>query len=74
MNTSTWSDIVAYLEGSCNSLHEALESFNALELENDDTFLSFLDDQIFYCVQCGWWCNVDEENIVDDEQYCDDCC
>jgi hypothetical protein len=73
MNTSTWSDIVYYLEGSCNTLHEALEAFNMTELENDDTFLSFLDDQIFYCIQCGWWCPKDEENIVAGEQMCD-CC
>lgn len=73
MDTSTWSEIIAYLEGSCYSLHEALSSFNMLELENDDTFLSFLDDQIFYCVQCGWRCNTDEENIVNSEQYCNDC-
>lgn len=73
MNNSTWSEIVYYLENSCNSLHEALVSFNMEELENDYTFLEFLDSQIFYCVQCGWWCSVDQENIVDSEQFCDDC-
>jgi hypothetical protein len=73
MNTATWSEIVYYLNGSCNSLHEALEAFNMTELGDDDTFLAFLDDQIFYCVQCGWWCPVDELHIVDAEQYCSDC-
>mgnify|MGYP000032380856 CR=1 FL=1 len=73
MNTSTWSEIVNYLEGSCNSLDEALTAYNMEELRDDGTFLAFLDEQIFYCVACGWWCTIDEECIVDDEQVCTEC-
>lgn len=73
MNTSTWSEIVNYLEGSSNSLYIALEAFNMLELENDETFLEFLDNQIFYCSSCGWWCSTDEETILYGEQCCIEC-
>ena len=51
-------EIIAYLKGTCLTLHEVLETFNAIELENSDEFMKRLDDEIFYCDECGWWCPV----------------
>jgi hypothetical protein len=32
-----------------------------------------LDDLIFNCVRCGWWCEIAEAVETDGEFYCDQC-
>lgn len=32
-----------------------------------------LDQQIFECEKCGWWCGLDELGPQEDENVCDQC-
>ena len=32
-----------------------------------------LDDIVFCCAGCGWWCAAEECNELDAEWFCDDC-
>lgn len=44
---------IEYLKGTTNSL--GLDEFSTAEL-------MVLDEEIFECEQCGWWCDKDEES------------
>lgn len=56
MNLDRVHEVAAYLEGSAQSLDDV-----ATEAERADTkFLLSLDEQVFCCDCCGWWCNTDE--------------
>jgi hypothetical protein len=60
-------EVAAALEGSCQDL-----SAVATEAEREDTeFLLALDEQVFCCDCCGWWCNADERGEEGDT--CTDC-
>lgn len=64
-------EVVEQLQGQCTlSLADV-----ATEAEcNDIAFCREVDDQIFECEACGWWCEISDLAEVDsDEQYCQDC-
>ena len=43
-----------------------------IELSSDDRlFCELLDEMIFRCEVCGWWCDRDEES--EKEMVCDEC-
>jgi hypothetical protein len=73
-----WQTIVDHLNGTCGSIIDALRSHDMDEsLENDLDFCAFIDDQIFQCHVCGWWCEISEECSDDaglEELTCRDCC
>lgn len=71
--TNLWTQIVEYLNGSCETLHHALDTFDATTLEDDEKFLNYLDSEIFNCSCCGWWCEVSDINEQDSEFVCNDC-
>ena len=55
------------LRGTTHNLHDY-----ATEAEqNDAGFLAALDDEVFECSQCGWWCDVGEHGKEDGA--CDEC-
>lgn len=59
------------LEGTCLSIHEV-----ASEEETDDPdFCEALDDLVFLCSTCSWWCEVAEraDDGEDGEPKCTDC-
>jgi len=70
---SNWQEIIDYLAGSCNSLNSALDMFDAEHLDMHDPFLKMLDDEIFLCNTCDWWCPIEEANM-NSELTCNDCC
>lgn len=69
-------ELIDDLTGSCMSLAEALATF---DLTEDDLALSdhqAIDEQIFCCDDCGWWCGVEEMNDQSEAlggQYCTQC-
>ncbi len=71
-------DIIEYLQGTCNTLQEACEIFG---IEEDDLTLDQLkeiDEEIFLCDGCGWWCCLSEEEVDDSDgglglRLCSDC-
>lgn len=57
-------ELVDDLRGTCKSLDIELYTVD----ERNE-----LDDEIFCCEECGWWCDVDELNERDGNQLCNDC-
>ena len=49
------------LKGTCNSIN--LDDFTVVELQ-------LLDEEIFLCDQCGWWCPIEE---ITEDNICQDC-
>jgi len=44
---------------------------------DDEEVTAAVDQQIFNCTQCGWWCEIDEKASDDhglDEWTCRQCC
>ena len=72
-------DVLAYvveaLRGQCQeSLLNVLERIELETLEDDKNFTSALDEEVFECTACNWWCETSEMNDDDDGQpVCDDC-
>lgn len=68
--------LIDYLRGTCQSLAEGVavccEGMDADDLTDEDT--QTIDENIFRCGECDWWCENDEMNEqCDDEGYCTDC-
>lgn len=76
-NYKLWEEIIQHLNGTCQSLDEALNTFEASDLLDYLPFLNYLDNEIFLCHECGWWCSISEEVSEDygkQELTCSDCC
>jgi hypothetical protein len=72
--TKLINDIVDDLRGSSTGLHSMLESHDAEWLEDDDELLTAIDDSIFLCSMCDWWCEMSEMSEHPDHDYeCTDC-
>lgn len=68
------SGLVEYLQGSCQTLEEGVNTvlgFELDELTQDD--LQSIDEVIFICNECGWWCSQDENAGTEDSWVCTDC-
>jgi hypothetical protein len=65
--------IIADLTGTCQSLTEVCEDHNLDHPDELDFYeLNEIDQNIFCCDFCGWWCDDSERNWYDGESYCDD--
>ena len=67
-----WEKVIYQLVGSCDSLEQVLENNEVTELEDNDAFLTYLDNEIFRCDCCGWWCAI-SEMAENDNWECRDC-
>ena len=65
-------DLAAHLRGSCGTLEGALLSLFGIE-EDDLTVPDneAIDDEIFCCDRCNWWCGTEE--MSEHGWYCDEC-
>jgi hypothetical protein len=65
--------VAEWLNGrALGGIDDALEALGLpAEFENDSEFCAALDQHIFVCDGCGWWCGRDEESSEDG--YCDGC-
>ena len=61
----TIEEVIDRLRGTC------MESFDQDLYTMDE--LQYLDENIFDCARCGWWCDIDEANSFNGENFCDDC-
>ena len=75
MNTSTLSEksqkfesIIDYYLGSPNELSD--EDLNWIKENN---LFEKLDEIMFQCDVCGWWCSEDERMPIGALDYCMDC-
>ncbi len=64
-------EVADFLQGTCAMLHGALAEFDCEELEDDDKFCSCLDNLVFCCDDCGWWCEAGDYGEEDGK--CEDC-
>jgi hypothetical protein len=66
--------VATTLQGTCMHLEQALEQHECEDLENDSAFLLELDNTVFCCETCGWWCEQSEmAERVDDRWICQEC-
>ena len=81
INSELINEIVEHLRGSCMDLSVALNDFD-LDLddfskEQEDQLNEAIDDLIFNCESCGWWCEVgdyaDEGCNPQGLNICNDC-
>lgn len=75
--------VIDALQGTCNSSDTIVdwclnygtdkerERFGELTIDQIDH--SLLDDHIFLCAQCGWWCEAGDWVDSNGEQICNDC-
>lgn len=63
--------IAEELRGTCKTLECVLEENDAEGLENSMEFCAQLDDIVFCCESCGWWCETSE--MGNEQQVCFDC-
>lgn len=66
----TRDEVEAFLAGSCKTAYEAAEAFG---LDEDHVGAIMTDCGHERCETCGWWCEDDEIDIVDDEYICAGC-
>lgn len=69
--------IIEYLQGTCLTLQDAVETITESEYNEDDLTTEqhdFIANEIFLCDDCGWWCEVSEAaEHEDSDQICEDC-
>jgi len=67
--------LIDNLRGTTNTLQSEAE---LLGLDPDDPGLCLdIDNEIFECAVCGWWCDISEESSEEhglDDLTCGDCC
>lgn len=64
---------IAELAGTSRCFHDLGPEFEDAH-NNSAEFNALIDDAIFCCEQCGWWCEISEQ--VEDENgewLCNDC-
>lgn len=62
------------LSGTCGSLENVLAELDREDLLDTQDFLQMLDEQIFCCSVCSWWCEQSEAVETDSgEDACRDC-
>lgn len=68
--------IIEGLQGTMDSIQQQLDFYYPEMTEDDLTEddHSKLDQEIFLCANCGWWCEISEESGIDEsELVCNDC-
>lgn len=66
--------LVDGLQGSCISLYSVVDSLSEedqkLFYDNEDEILEYIDNHIFECECCSWWCELTELTY---DLICNDC-
>lgn len=65
-------EIAAHCTGQClsNPTDELEKAIVSWPKEAREEARTILDDNVFYCENCGWYCDADERHAGD---LCDDC-
>ncbi len=75
MNRERAQEIVDELQGTAKSIEDCLtpEELNEFGAELPTVLTDAIDEQIFECSVCGWWCELGEAVEKDDGDCCEDC-
>jgi len=78
MNVEQFSEnLVHAMQGTCTSLYMHIDNLEEVEqdffYENEAAILLELDNCIFECDTCGWWCELCEAVDTDTGPVCDQC-
>lgn len=68
-----WNKLIYDLQGTCEGLESFLERREAEDLIDHMPFLNYLDNHIFLCDSCGWWCELSEMAVTEEVMICDQC-
>lgn len=75
MSEEQLQQLIEDLRGSCQSLAECMPTgFDENDLTQDQH--EAIDEAIFECARCNWWCESSEEQTIDDnadERICQEC-
>lgn len=68
-------DLIQHLQGTIMSLDSAVEEMFGMDwMDLDVDALAEIDNSIFCCESCGWWCEVSEMSMeVPDDLVCQGC-
>lgn len=67
--------IIEDLKGTCNSIDGVCADHGCDFTDLTSKELDQLDNEIFECFVCGWWCEMSEEcGVNSGENTCSDCC
>jgi hypothetical protein len=77
LNNGQVHELIEVFKGQC--IHTDMEEMaremfgEDIELTKDD--FDIIDNEIFLCEGCGWWCESSEETTKEGllERYCNDC-
>lgn len=75
LNNDQIYEIINDLRGTCQSFESiVVYHTNLTPDEIDPAFLDVIDENIFLCETCGWWCDEDEESETEgSENICKEC-
>ncbi len=70
-------EAIDILQGTCDTLDGAIQETTGNDELGEDDLTSeqhnLIDNQIFLCTECNWWCEISEQAEDDNEPICQDC-
>lgn len=72
-------EIIDSIGGTCftdedGQIEDCLGVDDVNDVENYDDIFQQIEENVFRCGRCGWWCDRGEEHEIEDEESCcDDC-
>lgn len=71
-------ELISDLTGTTSTLNESIQELFGDDFSEDDLTEdnhNQIDNSIFLCDDCGWWCEISEESEegFDGERVCSDC-
>lgn len=67
-------DVISDLSGTSMTLQNVLDDYGKDEEDLSQADREAIDDNIFCCDCCSWWCEVDEKKEQESgEDFCADC-
>lgn len=70
---ATLDKIIEDLRGTCQIFACVASDYGVLEEDMTIADWQYIEEQIFCCNCCGWWCDVAECHDTEDGMMCDDC-
>jgi hypothetical protein len=69
-------ELCDYLRGTTNSFDDGMDAIGLPDVsldELDREVLDEIDQSVFECSVCGWWCDTDELADDEDDNVCLEC-